>query len=141
MRRRNAERWRAIEARLGRELTIWIATVREDGRPHLTPVWFVWFQNKIYFSTGSDSQKFTNLHNNQNVALALPDTGSVIIIEGEAHASDRATTESMAEFFFNKYEWDFRYDEVADWRLVEVTPQKILAWGDGYEEDDGIRVW
>ncbi|HSM58028.1 MAG TPA: pyridoxamine 5'-phosphate oxidase family protein [Candidatus Sulfomarinibacteraceae bacterium] len=141
MRRRNAERWRAIEARLGRELTIWIATVREDGRPHLTPVWFVWFQNKIYFSTGSDSQKFANLYNNQNVALALPDTGSVVIIEGEAHAADRGTTESMAEFFFNKYEWDFRYDEVADWRLVEVTPHKILAWGDGYEEDEGIRVW
>jgi general stress protein 26 len=140
VRRRNEERWRAIEARLGREMNIWIATVREDGRPHLTPVWFVWLDNKLYFSTGSDTQKFANLYGNQNVALALPDTNSVVIIEGEAHASDRATTESLAEFFYNKYEWDFRYDDVADWRLVEVTPHKILAWGDGHD-DEGIRVW
>ncbi len=140
MRRRNDERWRAIEARLGREMNIWIATVRDDGRPHLTPVWFVWLDNKLYFSTGSDTQKFANLYGNQNVALALPDTNSVVIIEGEAHASDRATTETLAEFFYNKYEWDFRYDDAADWRLVEVTPHKIMAWGDGHD-DEGIRVW
>jgi len=140
VRRRNDERWRAIEARLGREMNIWIATVRDDGRPHLTPVWFVWLDNKLYFSTGSDTQKFANLYGNQNVALALPDTNSVVIIEGEAHASDRATTETLAEFFYNKYEWDFRYDDAADWRLVEVTPHKIMAWGDGHD-DEGIRVW
>jgi hypothetical protein len=63
----------------------------------------------------------------------------VIIIEGEAHASDRATTETMADYFFNKYEWDFRYDESMDWRLVEVTPHRIMAWGDQFDSE-GIRV-
>ncbi|MFW6097825.1 MAG: pyridoxamine 5'-phosphate oxidase family protein, partial [Chloroflexota bacterium] len=130
---------RAIEARLGRELTIWMATVREDGRPHLVPVWFVWLDDVLYFCTGVESQKFVNLRGNQNIALALPDTASVLIIEGEAHAADRNTTETLAEYFYNKYEWDFRYDNAADWRLVEVTPHKILAWGDGYD-DEGPRV-
>lgn len=139
MKRRNAERWRAIEARLGRELTIWMATVRGDGRPHLAPVWFVWLGETLYFVTPKNSQKFANLRGNQNLALALPDTGSVIIIEGEAHVADRATTETLAEYFYNKYEWDFRYDEAADWRLVEVTPHKILAWGDGFD-GHGTRV-
>lgn len=139
MRRRNNERWRAIAARLGRELTIWIATVRPDGRPHLVPVWFVWLDDKFYFATGSESRKFHNLHDNQNVALALPDTGSVVIVEGEAHGVGRARTEEMAEYFFNKYEWDFRYDDSMDWRLVEVTPHRILAWGDGFD-DEGLRV-
>ncbi|HZD11087.1 MAG TPA: pyridoxamine 5'-phosphate oxidase family protein [Candidatus Binatia bacterium] len=139
MRRHNAERWRAIEARLGREMNVWIATVRGDGRPHLVPVWFVWLDGKIYFATGINTQKFVNLRANQNVALALPDIGSVVIIEGEAHAADRNTTEALADYFFHKYEWDFRYDDSVDWRLVEVTPHKILAWGDGYD-DDGIRV-
>ena len=139
VKRRNAERWRTIKARLGRELTVWLATVRHDGRPHLVPVWFVWLEEKLYFSTGRETQKFANLHSNQNVALALPDTGSVVIIEGEAHACDRATTDMLAEYFYNKYEWDFRYDDAADWRLVEVTPRKLLAWGDGFEED-GTRV-
>lgn len=138
MRRQNVERWRALQARLGREMTIWLATVRGDGRPHLVPVWFVWLDGKLYFSTGRQTRKYDNLLHNQDVALALPDTASVIIIEGEAHAADRETTEHLADYFFHKYEWDFRYDENADWRLVEVTPHKVLAWGDGdYEE---IRV-
>jgi uncharacterized pyridoxamine 5'-phosphate oxidase family protein len=138
-RRQNPARLRAIEARLGRELTIWMATVRGDGRPHLTPLWFVWLDDKIYIATGEETQKFANMRVNQNVALSLPDTGSVILIEGEAHVADRATVDVLADYFFHKYEWDFRYDETAVWRLIEITPHKILAWGDGYEAD-GTRI-
>ena len=90
--------------------------------------------------TRANNESFANLRGNQLISLALPDTGSVVIIEGEAHAADRATTETLAEYFYNKYEWDFRYDTAADWRLVEVTPHKILAWGDGHDKE-GTRVW
>jgi general stress protein 26 len=140
MRRRNPARWRAIEARLGRELTIWVATVRYDGRPHLTPVWFIWLENKVYIATGTQTQKFANLYHNQNITLSLPDTAAVVIIEGEAHVAERAVIDTLADYFYHKYEWDFRYDDSADWRLIEITPHKILAWGDGYEAE-GPRVY
>jgi F420H(2)-dependent biliverdin reductase len=139
MKRRNPARWRAMEARLGREMTIWLATVRYDGRPHLVPVWFIWLEEKIYVATGADTQKYANMYNNQNVALSLPDTASVIIIEGEAHVADRRTVDTLADYFYHKYEWDFRYDETAVWRLIEITPAKIMAWGDGYEAE-GARI-
>lgn len=113
--------------------------MRYDGRPHLVPVWFVWLDQKLYISTSSDTQKFLNMSSNQNVALALPDANSVVIIEGEAHVADRTTVDTLADYFYHKYEWDFRYDDSADWRLIEVTPHKILAWGDGYEAE-GIHV-
>lgn len=137
--RRNPERWRTLDARLGRENTIWLSTVRNDGRPHLVPVWFVWSEGKIYIATGTHTQKYANLVGNQDVALSLPDTTTVLIIEGEAHAANRQTTDKMAEYFYHKYEWDFRYDENTDWRLVEITPYKIMVWGDGYDHE-GIRV-
>ena len=139
MRRQKPARWQAIEARLGRELTIWLATVREDGRPHLIPIWYIWLNDKFYIATGDETQKFINMRYNQHVALSLPDTSSVIMVEGEAHVADRPTVDAVAEYFFHKYEWDFRYDETAVWRLIEITPHKILAWGDGYE-DDGTRI-
>jgi general stress protein 26 len=139
MKRRNPARWRALEARLTREYHIWLATVRADGRPHLVPLWYVWLNDKLYVATGSETQKFANLRANQNVALSLPDAANVIIIEGEAHIADRQTVEVVADYFFHKYEWDFRYDDVSDWRLIEVTPYKILAWGDGYD-GEGTRV-
>jgi general stress protein 26 len=140
MRRRNPARWRAIEARLGRESTIWVATVRYDGRPHLAPVWFIWLEERLYIATGTQTQKFANLYNNQNITLSLPDTAEVVIIEGEAHVAERAKIDTLADYFYHKYEWDFRYDDSADWRLIEITPHKILAWGDGYEAD-GTRVY
>ena len=120
-------------------MTIWIATVRYDGRPHLTPVWYIWLDGRIYIAIGSDSVKFENLRGNQAVAVALPDTDKVIVLEGEAHVPDRSTTNKLGEYFYHKYEWDFRHDETADWLLVEITPHKILAWGDGYDAE-GTRV-
>ena len=140
MRRRNPARWRAMEARLGREKEIWMATVRYDGRPHLTPLWFVWFEDKIYVCTGSRTQKFANMRNNQSVALSLTDPLNVIIIEGEAHVAARDLTDKLADYFLNKYEWDFRYDDSAKWQLIEITPLKILTWGDGFDENEGTRL-
>ncbi len=138
--RQNPARWRTIEARLGREMSVWIVTVRTDGRPHMTPVWYIWLDDQIYFATGTDTQKFANLRHNQKVALALPDADSVIILEGEAHAADdRKMIDKLGEYFYHKYEWDFRYDDSAEWRLVVITLNKILAWGDGYDQE-GIRV-
>ncbi len=139
MKRRNPARWRAIEARLGRETEIWLTTVRYDGRPHLIPIWFVWLEGKIYIATDAKSQKVINLRHNQNVSLALTDPMNVVLIEGEAHSADRGLIDALGEYFYNKYEWDFRYDEDASWQLIEITPFKILAWGDGFD-NEGTRV-
>ena len=139
VRRQNPERWRAIEARLGRESAIWLATVRSDGRPHLVPVWFIWLDGRIFIATGSYSQKFVNLYHNQAVSLALPDTSFAILIEGEAHVAPHQTVDTLANYFYDKYEWDFRYDDSDEFRLLEITPHKILVWGDGYEHE-GTRI-
>lgn len=139
MKRRNAARWRALTARLGREMTIWVSTVRYDGRPHLTPTWFIWLDDHIYIAISEDSQKYANLRHNQRITVALPDTDWVTIIEGEAHVADRKAVEALGDYFFHKYEWDFRYDDTAVMRLIEITPHKILAWGDGYD-DEGVRL-
>ncbi|MCP5097118.1 MAG: hypothetical protein GY943_16335 [Chloroflexi bacterium] len=139
MKKRNPARWRALEGRLGRESTIWVATVRHDGRPHMVPIWFIWLDERIYIATGAETQKFANLYHNQAVSLALPDSANVLIIEGEAHVADRHTVDILADYFYHKYEWDFRYDDSALWRLIEITPHKILAWGDGFD-NEGTRL-
>lgn len=94
---------------------------------------------KSTWATSSFSQKYTNLRYNQNVTLSLADPYNVVLIEGEAHAANRHTTEKVSEHFLHKYEWDFRSDDSDDWRLVEITPHKVLAWGDGYD-DEGIHI-
>jgi len=95
VRLRNPARWRAIDARLSREPTIWVATTRGDGRSHLVPIWYIWLEEKIYICTGAETQKFANLFHNQSVALSLPDPDKVIIIEGEAHVTDPQTVDIL----------------------------------------------
>ena len=56
---------RALEAA---EL-FWIATVRADGRPHVTPLVAVWLDDAIHFATGFGEQKAVNLRTNQHVIL------------------------------------------------------------------------
>lgn len=47
----------------------WLATVRADGRPHVTPVSPAWLDGTPYFSIGDMGQKAKNLRGNAHVAL------------------------------------------------------------------------
>jgi hypothetical protein len=121
-------RRRAMEARLGREQTVWLATTRADGRPHLVPVWFSWYDEKIYICTVAKSQKLVNMERNRRAAVALPDTADVLIIEGLVNFPRGSIIDTLAGEFSDKYGWNFLEDESADWRLVEIIPSKVLAW-------------
>ena len=66
----------------------WIATVRADGRPHVTPLVAVWLDDAINFATGFNEQKAVNLRTNQNVILMTGcnewERGFDVVVEGEA---------------------------------------------------------
>jgi pyridoxine/pyridoxamine 5'-phosphate oxidase len=72
------------EQRLQTERNIWLATNRADGRPHLVPVWFVWWNGRFYLGIQSGSVKALNLAHNPKVSLALEDGVRVVICEGTA---------------------------------------------------------
>jgi pyridoxine/pyridoxamine 5'-phosphate oxidase len=122
-----------MDARLGREQTIWLATTRTDGRPHLVPVWFAWYDEKIYICTVVNSQKMVNLKRNRRAAAALPDTSDVLIVEGLVDFPRGSIVDTVAEEFNDKYGWSFLDDQTGDWRLVEIIPSKVLAWHSGDE--------
>ena len=67
-----------MDPRLTTERNIWLATTRTDGRPHLTPIWFVWLHDKIYVCTQGKAVKTRNLAANPNVAFSLENARSVI---------------------------------------------------------------
>lgn len=37
--------------------TVKVATMREDGRPHVVPIWFVMYGEDLIFTTGKESVK------------------------------------------------------------------------------------
>ncbi|MGY1436214.1 PPOX class F420-dependent oxidoreductase [Streptomyces reniochalinae] len=51
-----------------------LATARKDGRPHVTPVWFLLDdEGRLLFTTGGDSLKYTSLHRDPRFALCVDD--------------------------------------------------------------------
>ena len=56
-----------------RTRTAKVATVMQDGRPHVMPVWFVLDGDQLLFTTGADSVKGRNLRRDPRIALLVDD--------------------------------------------------------------------
>jgi general stress protein 26 len=124
----------------------WIATVRTDGRPHVTPLVGVWFDGAIHFSTGADEQKAVNLRGNPHVTLTTGcnewDAGLDVVVEGDAiRITDNARLLRLVEVWATKWDgrwqWQvgdggFRDADVEGSILVySVRPAKVLAFAKG----------
>ena len=53
--------WSWAVERLTRSHEYWLATSWPDGRPHLMPVWAVWMDGGLWFSSSVPSRKARNL--------------------------------------------------------------------------------
>ncbi|MEH1055763.1 TIGR03618 family F420-dependent PPOX class oxidoreductase [Micromonospora sp. CPCC 206171] len=68
--------------RLDRERTVWLCTLRPDGSPHLTPVWFHYAEGRFWIGTAEWTVKARNVRADPRVTLALPDTDAPVVAEG-----------------------------------------------------------
>ena len=113
--------------RLIAERNMWFTTVRADGRPHMVPLWFVWFEEKLYFCVQPDSVKVRNLVQNPNVVVSLEDGSSVVICEGTAADLPKPWADGIRDGFQTKYDWDITTENTYT-LLIEVKPKKWLVW-------------
>ncbi|MEU8461419.1 PPOX class F420-dependent oxidoreductase [Streptomyces sp. NPDC029003] len=83
------EEWRAFVSHSTR--TGKLSTVREDGSPHIAPIWFVLDGDSFVFNTGRDTVKGRNLARDGRVALCVDDDRppfSYVVLQGRAEISD-----------------------------------------------------
>jgi hypothetical protein len=120
----------------------WISTVRGDGRPHVTPLPAIWYEDRLHFCTGPAEQKAVNVARNSQVALTtgrnLWKKGLDIVVEGTAvRVTEDNRLRALADLWRSKFngEWDFTvkdgmFHEVGA-IVFEVTPLKVLAFAKG----------
>jgi PPOX class probable F420-dependent enzyme len=68
-----------------------LATSRADGRPHVTPIWFVLDDNHVVWTTGESSLKAKAMRRDPRVCMCVDDQAppySYVMIEGTATLSD-----------------------------------------------------
>ncbi len=123
----------------------WIATVRADGRPHMTPLVAVWLDDALHFCTGEAEVKAINLRSNHNVILMTGcnswESGQDVVVEGQAvRVTERDSLQRLAAAWARKWDgrWEyevgasgFQGDEHDDVLVFSVRPAKVFAFAKG----------
>ena len=99
--------WRWAKSLLSKTQNYFLGTVRNDGRPHVMPIWGVWMDDRFYFSTGKKSVKARNLRNNPACVLCAGEADEAVILEGKtAKVLDKAVLKKFAAVYLKKYKFD-----------------------------------
>ncbi|TQM43831.1 pyridoxamine 5'-phosphate oxidase family protein [Pseudonocardia cypriaca] len=120
-----------IERRLTGESIAWLATVRADGTPHVTPVWFVFEGGTWWIGCNANSVKARNCRLRAAVSLALEDGRVPVVAEGRAMVRATGFPKHIVDAFARKYDgWDIQADDGAGARaLIEVATSRWLLRG------------
>jgi PPOX class probable F420-dependent enzyme len=114
--------WSWAEERLAASRNYWIVTVRPDGSPHSAPVWGLWIDGAVVFSTSPESRKGRNLARDPRVVVNLESGDEVVILEGVVEVV--ALDDRIADAYEKKY--DYRPGGEGDWFVLR--PRNAYAW-------------
>lgn len=64
--------------------TTWLATVNEDGSPHVTAVGALWLDGAFWFQTGTVTRKSRNVARNPQCSIAMSIQDADVVVEGDA---------------------------------------------------------
>ena len=105
--------WSWAEQRLIRSHDYWLATVMPCGAPHLMPVWAVWHEGRLWFSSSNGSRKARNLANEPRCSLSTDDPLEPVVVRGRAQrVTNQVELERMLLAENAKYGTDYGIDMV-----------------------------
>jgi PPOX class probable F420-dependent enzyme len=114
-----------------------LAVVRRDGRPHVTPIWFVVDGDAVVFTTAAGSVKGRALRRDPRVSIAIDDETppfAFVEISGTATISEdseeliRWATDIAARYMGEEKAATYgRRNGVPGELLVKVDPDRIVA--------------
>ena len=64
--------------------TTWLATINEDGSPHVTAVGAVWLDGTYWFQTGSGTRKSRNVERDPRCTVSASIRDADVVVEGDA---------------------------------------------------------
>lgn len=95
-----------LAERLRKEMVIWLTTVRPDGMPVPTPVWFVWEGESFLMYSQPGTHKLRNLAANPKASLNLNSDewgDSIAVFTGEVTVEDNEPPAIQNPAYLEKY--------------------------------------
>ena len=114
-----------------------LATVREDGRPHVVPVWFTLDGEHVIFTAGHTSVKVRNILRDGRVAICVDEDSPpfhYVLLEGRAEVLDDSVEAARywGAIIGGRYMGLERAEEFGrraegEW-VMRMIPEKVIAY-------------
>lgn len=133
--------WALAEGKLARADTVWLATTRPDGAPHVVPRWGVWLDNQFFYDGAPTTRHVRNLvadgAGSAPTVLHLESGTDVVIVNGSSGPTTPPTTwlaVQLVAAFHAKYKSQGYAPALDAWSggaaggLCRFVPSDALAW-------------
>jgi Pyridoxamine 5'-phosphate oxidase len=132
--------WSAVAKQLAKARNYWLVTSRRNGRPHVAPVWGLWLDGHLWFSTDPASRKGRDLAANPSCIVHLESGDDVVIIEGvaERRAPRSPSLSKVARRYEKKYGFRLSVGNPSH-GVYEMRPTKAFAWFERNFPDSATR--
>jgi hypothetical protein len=119
--------WSRVSERLEASRNYWVHTTCPDGRPHVKPVWGIWFEERFYFATSPKSVTGQNISVNSSLSVNLESGDDVVILEGTAEVvTDPALLSQLDEVYFSKYSYHVVQEDGGP--VYTLRHKVVFAW-------------
>ena len=127
-----------IDAFLAGKRNAILATIKKDGSPQLTPVYYRWDGEKFWVSITKDRAKYKNILHDPRVSLCIDDgeTFTTVIASGKARLTEEnlwADTQKIVERYRGPEQVATYVKSMQEKKephvLVVLKPEKVISWG------------
>ena len=122
-----------------------LATLRKDGSPHLTVVWYEYENSEVRISVTDTRVKYKHVLRDPRVSLAVTANEQPykqVVFEGKAQVTAKGGPELIRRLAL-RYDGEVEGTKYADYtinkdnRLVlSFKPERIMSWDFAIEDDD-----
>lgn len=138
--------WPQVERQLLGARNYWICTTCPDGRPHAKPVWGLWLEGQVLFSTHPETVTARNLARSPSVVVHLESGDEVVIVHGEgSRVTDASLLAAFGEQYERKYDWPLDAEDLdpanVSMAFYSVRPRAVLSWSGAIEIGETIARW
>lgn len=125
----------AVQRFLEERPTATLGTVRRDGSPQASVVWYLWDGSTFLISTVPSTAKWHNLQRDPRCSLCVeePESGQMVVAYGRAQLDDgdvRARTRDLvAKYYDDDADTDAHMERIMrtnDRVLIEVAPDRMI---------------
>jgi PPOX class probable F420-dependent enzyme len=126
----------AVQDFLARQRNVIMSTIRADGSPQISPLWYLFDGDEFIISTAKETAKWSNLRRDPRVALCVDDpvTGQMVVAYGTARLEDEgireATRAVVEKYVKDPAQVEAHMERIfRDWTrvILRIRPDKLIS--------------